>query len=207
MFSTLVVSTNPELRLALAAIVNTYRLPIAGLVAGSNEALCLPTETRMVALVDLDAPGLQGPDTFFQLRRLRPLLPIVLLSYFVDEVLVNTYLSCGAQSFLCKDRLIGNGGILIDALLKAAKGETHKKDKAGAKPRPVFSQRQLQILPMWLKGCTSQHMARSLGISTRAIELQKKSMQQAVGVKATPAFFRLAFSNGWHYLPDVLPGS
>ena len=64
----------------------------------------LETETFDIILLDLGLPDSRGLETFLEMKRLAPNIPVVVMSGLDDETLAIDAVANGAQDYICKDR-------------------------------------------------------------------------------------------------------
>lgn len=79
-------------------------------VSSGREALALVGQNAGfdVALIDLEMPKMSGIETIRQLRRVSPMLRILVVSAYHDPARVMAALSAGANGYLIKDELAGS---------------------------------------------------------------------------------------------------
>ncbi|MCK6628742.1 MAG: PAS domain S-box protein [Anaerolineae bacterium] len=108
----LLVEDNPTdvllLREALAEVrLASFQLSDVAQLAGARPYLS--QEKVDVILLDLGLPDSQGLDTLVKLRQQAPQIPIVVLTGLADEELGLKALQAGAQDYLVKGQVEGNG--------------------------------------------------------------------------------------------------
>ncbi|MFO0589630.1 MAG: response regulator [Polyangiaceae bacterium] len=98
----LLVDDEGSLLLTLAANLELEGFEVA--LAGSGEAALeiITREPFDLVLTDIRMPGMNGVELFHRVRRLRPEMPVVLMTAFAVEELVDQALSSGAFTVLPK---------------------------------------------------------------------------------------------------------
>ncbi|AFM26155.1 sigma 54-interacting transcriptional regulator [Desulfomonile tiedjei] len=106
----LIVEDNPVdalfLKEALREITNTkFSLTHAETIESAQK--CLEEETFDVITLDLGLPDAQGIETFLEIKKVNPDIPVVVLSGLDDETVAIQSVREGAQDYLLKDKYDG----------------------------------------------------------------------------------------------------
>ena len=100
--TTLVVDDDPAVRDFLASALRAEHRTILN-AANGEDALILARRTSLdLVLLDLVMPGLNGVETFRQLRALNPALPVVMVTGYPDSALMAEALAVGPFTMLAK---------------------------------------------------------------------------------------------------------
>jgi diguanylate cyclase (GGDEF)-like protein len=115
----LVVEDNPgDARLIQEELADSraggFRIEVAASFAAAQARLARSEEEVELVLLDLSLPDSRGLETFRQLHRQHPDLPILILSGLNDEAVAQTAVNEGAQDFLVKGRF--DGGLLARSI-------------------------------------------------------------------------------------------
>lgn len=106
-----------------------------------------------VVLLDLWLPDTQGYEGLIELRRLRPKLPIIVLSAFADQVVVHKAMMLGASGFIAKS---ASREEIARSVLSVLAGDHCLP--AGYRPPSVATDQELAVLTTRLKSLTHQQL-------------------------------------------------
>jgi DNA-binding NarL/FixJ family response regulator len=163
------------------------------------EVLCAPDRTqtlRLLArhpdcalvLLDLTLPGARGLDLLAELRRDRPLLPIVVLSATHDSATVSAAIAAGARGFIAKT---ASPMALLDAIQTILSGGRHITTDLGSAPRTIngvpvdmlgLTQRQSDVLQLLLQGKPNKLICRDLRLSEGTVKVHVSAILKALNV-------------------------
>lgn len=165
-------------------------------------------------LTDLSMPGPSGVELIEAVHRLRPKLPVLVLSMFDDVQVVTRALRAGAAGYVTKDSGIG---VLREAILRvAAQGRyidarlvesvVFRADDAAAAPHESLSARERQVLAMIVEGLRLGEIADRLHVSAKTVSTHKMRLMAKLGVDSNAALVRYAVENGWAEAPPAGAG-
>jgi DNA-binding NarL/FixJ family response regulator len=145
-----------------------------------------------LVLLDLSMPGTHVPDVLSQLRKLRPALPVVMLSAASDPEDVISVFEHGAMGYIPKAasnsillsalRLVLLGGTYIPSEILLRKGSekaapyvaTESASFWKAVPSSVaqakLTRRQMQVLAQMAQGKSNKMIARDLGMAMGTVK-------------------------------------
>ena len=123
-------------------------------------------------ILDVNLPGLKGPELQDELKRRDCNLPIIFLTAFGDIPLTVRAMKAGAIDFLTKP---APSRILIQKIQETLKLEEKLQDQKNSRLEFKFhldrlTKREKQILPMALKGMSSKQIAKQLNLNYRTVE-------------------------------------
>ena len=155
-----------------------------------------------IVILDISMPGKSGLDILDDLKRLRPKLPILLLSMHPEEQYARRALKAGASGYLTKDsvpdelklavRKIVAGGRYVSATL----AEKLAYDLRGGVDVPVhelLSDREFQVLRMIASGKTVKQIADEIGLSVKTVSTYRARILEKTGLNTTAEMIRYAF--------------
>lgn len=197
------------LRLLLAAQPD---LEIVGEASNGLELLAqLSTTPTDVVLLDVNMPGMDGPETARQLQKQHPQVHILALSMLDQERYIFQMLNAGARGYMLKStgteelamgiRRVAAGDHFLctdaglAALYKLRTGHQEPPEAAGSAPG-ALSKRELEVLQLIAEGATTNEIAEKLFLSKRTIETHRQNMMEKLQVKNTATLIRLAMSEG-----------
>jgi two-component system nitrate/nitrite response regulator NarL len=170
-------------------------LEVVGEAGSGDEAIERARELMPdVILMDVRMPGINGLEATRRLKEEMPYVKIVILTVSEDEEDLFAALKSGAQGYLLKnidpDELIANVHQVQrgEAPLAPSMATKILREFSGpaAKPGPVLTQRERQVLELVARGDANKEIARALGISENTVKnhlrniLEKLHLQNRV---------------------------
>ena len=146
------------------------------------EAVQLARETVPdVVLMDLVMPGMDGVEATRKLKDISPRTQIIVLTSYHQDEHIFPALQAGAISYLLKDVKASE---LVEAILRAAKGEATLHPRVAARVIKQFSsgelaknrlfteltEREMEVLTLIARGYTNQKIAEDLVISVGTVK-------------------------------------
>ena len=141
-----------------------------------------------LVLLDLTLPGARGLDLLAELRRDRPLLPIVVLSATHDSATVGAAIAAGARGFVAKT---ASPLALLDAIETVLRGGRHVTTDLRAAPRTIngvsvdmlgLTQRQSDVLQLLIQGKPNKLICRDLRLSEGTVKVHVSAILKALNV-------------------------
>jgi two-component system, NarL family, nitrate/nitrite response regulator NarL len=181
----LVVDDHPVMRGGLCALLLQLEKDVVVLQAGeAEEGLALVTEHADLDIVILDIamPGMDGFQTMKELGRLRPELPVIVLSSSDNQKDVRQALAQGALGYVPKSasqhtllgavRLVMNGDVYVPPLMVdeiGVKRLTHFRSRESTE-RPILTDRQVAVLRSVSAGQTNKEIAFEMSLSEKTVK-------------------------------------
>ncbi|MGA8260594.1 MAG: response regulator [Arenicellales bacterium] len=144
-----------------------------------------PLPQRLMAILDLSMPGMDGLTLQEELLRRRIAMPVVFLSGGGDIPAAVDAVRHGAVDFVEKPV---DSDVLIDRVERAL--ETSQKRDDTAATEQIFQEqvasltpRERQVLDSIADGKTAKRTALNLGISERTVELHRSRVLKKMGVR------------------------
>ena len=157
-----------------------------------------------VVILDISMPGKSGLDILDDLHRLRPKLPVLLLSMHPEGQYARRALKSGAAGYLTKEsvpeelkeavRRVRAGGRYVSATL----AENLAFDLRRAADTPVhelLSDREFQVLRMIASGRTVKQIADEIALSVKTISTYRARILLKTGMKTTAELIRYALQS------------
>ena len=154
-----------------------------------------------VVILDISMPGKSGLDILDDLHRLRPKLPVLLLSMHPEGQYARRALKSGAAGYLTKEsvpeelkeavRRVRAGGRYVSATL----AENLAFDLRRAADTPVhelLSDREFQVLRMIASGRTVKQIADEIALSVKTLSTYRARILLKTGMKTTAELIRYA---------------
>jgi FixJ family two-component response regulator len=153
---------------------------------GGNESGCI--------LLDVQIPGLSGPQLQSRLRELGSILPIVFLTGFADVRTTVLAIKAGAEDFLVKpvsseDLLAAVEGAL--AHHQAARGQRDRIDRTRAHIA-MLTPREREVFELVIRGKTNKRVANLLGTTERTIKAHRHKVMEKLQVQSIAELVSLA---------------
>ena len=155
-----------------------------------------------IVLLDLHMPGASGVPLIEALRRVRPGLPILVLSMHSDGQIVSRALRAGAAGYVAKgsglavlaeaiERVAGGGRFIDPALVEGV-----VFDQASMPLHETLSARESQVLAMIVAGLRLGEIADRLHVSAKTVSTHKARLMQKLRIDNNADLVRYAVHNG-----------
>lgn len=144
--------------------------------ASMREHVC--TKDCDLVLLDLSLPDKSGLECLSELKRIRPKLPVLVLSMYSDTQFAVPALTAGASGYLTKERAPKE---LVSAVRKVLAGGKYMSeqlakqlafdviDGAGKLPQELLSQREFRVMLLIASGRTVTEIAQEVCLSPKTI--------------------------------------
>jgi len=157
-----------------------------------------------VLILDISMPGKSGLDILDDLRRLRPKLPVLLLSMHPEGQFARRALKAGAAGYLTKEsapeelkeavRRVQAGGHYVSAAL--AEKLIDLPREADMPVHELLSDREFQVLLMLASGKTVKQIADEIALSAKTVSTYRVRILLKTGLKTTAELIRYALQAG-----------
>lgn len=154
-----------------------------------------------VVILDISMPGKSGLDILDDLKRLRPKLPILLLSMHPEQQFARRALKAGAAGYLTKDGVpeelkqaitkITAGGRYVSATL-AEKLALDLREGADLPLHELLSDREFQVLRMIASGKSVKEIAMDLSLSVKTVSTYRARIMEKTGMRTNADLIRYA---------------
>ena len=162
---------------------------------------CVRREGWDVVILDISMPGKSGLDILGDLHRLRPKLPILLLSMHPEGQYARRALKAGAAGYLTKDsvpdelkdavRRVHAGGRYVSATL-AENLALDLRREADIPAHELLSDREFQVLRMLASGRTVKQIADEIALSVKTVSTYRARILVKTGMRTTAELIRYA---------------
>jgi len=184
----LLVDDHPTMLLALRTLFS-HQVPfdILGFAHDGESCLTLTKnlEPQMIVL-DLDLPNTDGFDLIGKLKKMSPLIKILILSSHEEKVYGNRVRSLGAQGFVNKS---ASGKIIITAAIAVSQGYTFYTANTNCIIQDSehdrlerISDREFQVLKLLGKGFSNSEISEQLHISNKTVATYKSRLYVKLAV-------------------------
>lgn len=206
----LIVDDHAILRSGLARMIKSaFPNSLVGEAQDSAEALGMVTDkTWDVLILDIGLPGRSGLEVLQDVQRLRPKLPVLVLTGLVDDAVAIRVFAGGAMGYLCKDcsetdlitalrKLLNGGRYLTESLAeKLAKHLSQKPLRSGAKAEEDVTGRMLEVLMRLGKGDTVKAIASDMGLSVKTVSTYRMRLIERLHLKSNADIVRYCLLRG-----------
>jgi DNA-binding NarL/FixJ family response regulator len=181
----------------------------AGEATHSREALeLILTQDWDIILLDISIPGQGGLVVLEEMKRLRPSIPVLVLSAYSEEEFAIRSLKLGASGFLNKSQ---TSDVLVEAAKKVMSGGKYVSSSLAEKlafnlggsavraPHEALSIRELQVLQMIAQGKAIKEIAAELGLSEKTVSTYRSRIATKMDLSTNVALTRYALK---HLLVD-----
>jgi two-component system, NarL family, invasion response regulator UvrY len=186
-------------------IAEEQDMTVAGEASTGAEALAfVRTEECDVVLLDISMPGSSGVDTLRQLKRVKPGLPVLILSGYPEKQYAVNLLRTGASGYIHKESASEQ---LVAAIRAVAQGrkyvspavaEVLADDLGGDSSQPphtVLSEREFQIFCKLAAGKPVSKIAEELFLSVKTVSTHRARILQKMNMKTNADLTYYAIKN------------
>lgn len=203
----LIVDDHPIVRDGLKQILAETEDLVVGAEAGNaDDALALVRESEWdLVVLDITLPGRTGIDLLRDLRRERPLLPVLILSIHSEDELGVRAVKAGASGYLSKEcasddlvraiQLIVHGNkyisrSLADRLIEEIQRDTNKP------PHETLSDREYEVMSLIAAGKSMKEVGAALSLSKSTVSTYRQRVFDKLKVKSNAEITRYALHHG-----------
>lgn len=183
------------LRRGLSMLLSTVEgIEVVGQAADGLEALAVIRKlVPDVVLADVRMPRMDGLELVDRCRTEHPDLPVLLLTTFDDDSLVQGALAAGAAGFLLKDtstdaladalRSAADGGLVIDPRVARAAMRSRAGASGNAREDPlaVLTRSERLVAEQVADGCTNAEIAEQLALAEGTVKNHVSALLRKLG--------------------------
>lgn len=206
MIRVLIADDHAVVRRGLRQILSeTVDIQVDGEAGTSRDVVKLVSESRYdVVVLDVNMPGAKGIELLAELRRIRPELPILVLTMYSEEQLALRVLKAGAAGFLNKEsapeklveavRKVGTGGRWVSAELAETLASVVAGGSAGA-PHERLTDREFEVMRLLASGKTVSQVAKELSLSVKTVSTHRTRILVKMNMKTNAELTHYALKN------------
>jgi DNA-binding NarL/FixJ family response regulator len=202
----LIVDDHAIIREGLKRIIESaVNLVVAGEAANGQEALNKVRDNDYdLVILDISMPGRDGLDTLMEMKKMKPLLPVLILSSHPEEQYALRAYRAGASGYLTK--MSPNAEIIV-ALQKLVMGKKYINPefaeciisglaKPGQeKPHNDLSNREYQVLCLIASGKPVGRIAEELALSVKTVSTFRANILRKMSMANNAELTRYAIEN------------
>jgi DNA-binding NarL/FixJ family response regulator len=208
----LLVDDQPLVRAGLSRILRPRQgFEIAGECADGAAALDAVGRLEPdVVLMDVRMKGMDGPEATRRLRERDEAPPVLILTTFDDDEVLQAALSAGAAGFVLKDapgediiratRTVAEGGAWLDPSVTSRVLATYREAglprAAAAAKVDRLTEREVEVLKLMARGDSNTEIGRELFISEGTVKTHVGRILSKLGLQDRPAAIVFAFQHG-----------
>ena len=156
-------------------------------------------------LLDINMPGLSGPDLIIRIKAHWPALPILVLSMHNEPQVAARVLKAGASGYVTKDSEME---VLLGAIRKVAGGGKFIVPELAERlvfdvslssdrlPHQTLSERELEVFRLLVAGQGVNDIAEQLCISNKTVSTHKTRLMEKLNLSSTAEMVRYAMQHG-----------
>jgi DNA-binding NarL/FixJ family response regulator len=174
--------------------------------AGSSQEVLMQVQREHwdLLILDITMPGRSGLDVLGDVKKLRPKLPVLVLSVHPEDQFGKRTLQAGASGYVNKESDLGE---LVKAIRKVLAGGTYVSPalaenlgvnlgkRAGEVPFDRLSGRELEVLRMIALGKTTSQIAKELYLSVSTVSTHRAHIRDKTGLTTGADLVRYALTN------------
>jgi DNA-binding NarL/FixJ family response regulator len=178
---------------------------VAEAATGAEVLDYIRKEELEVVVLDISMPGRSGVDTLRSLKRVRPKLPVLILSGFAENLYAVNLLRAGAAGYVSKDAPATQ---LVAAIRAVAQGRKYISPAVAQmladglsikdQDQPVhsqLSQREFQVFCKLAKGEGVSKIAEELFLSVKTVSTYRGRILDKMGMKTNADLTYYAIKN------------
>lgn len=164
-----------------------------------------------VVVLDITMPGRNGLEVMREIRKLRPKLPVLVLSIHPENQFAVRVLKLGAAGYMTKEsaaeELVGAikkvlaGGRYVSAAVAETLAMNLSSDTVKP-PQELLSDREFQVLRLIASGRVVSQIARELVLSVKTISTYRSRILQKMGLRNNAELMHYAML---HQLVEINP--
>jgi len=210
MINVLITDDHPIVRQGLRELLEDDQDKRFGLIeeAGNGKEMFekLSSFDFDVVLLDISMPGRNGLELLEDIHRLRPKLPVLILSIYSEEQYALSAIKLGASGYITKTSPPEE---ILNAVFKVSQGfryiTTSLFDKLAdnyqsGKDIPykdLLSTREMQVISLLASGMTLSGIAKELSLSPKTISTYRTRILSKLKLKTTSDIIRFAINEGF----------
>jgi two-component system invasion response regulator UvrY len=186
-------------------LAEAFKRAVFGEATNSQEALdCVLKEPWDVVILDLAMPGRGGLDVLREIKRLRPKLPVLILSMHPEDQFAVRLLKTGASGYMNKESAAED---LVGAVTKAVAGGRYVSVALAEKmaslivqgvtaaPHENLSDREFLTLRLIASGKTVSMIASDLKLSVKTVSTYRARLLEKMSMSNNAELVQYAFQH------------
>lgn len=173
---------------------------------GSELLLKISQKDYDIIILDISMPGKSGLDVLKDIRRIKPDIPVLILSVYPEEQYAIRVLKSGASGYLTKDsapdelvnaiKKIVNGGKYISSSLAEILATEVKSGGVINMLHENLSDREFQVMKMLAAGKTVKEISEELFLSPKTVSTYRTRIYEKMKFSSKSELTGYAIKNG-----------
>ena len=187
---------------------HTDNLVVAGEANNGRDAIRLLDILNIdVVLMDIDMPVMNGIDALKEIKRIKPLMKVIILSIHNESGMIKNLLGIGADGYLLKST---SQDELIRAILKLAEGDKYfsteitlsllnpsqSNFQTSKQLSETLTIREEEILKLIAEGFSNKEIGARLFISHRTVDTHRTNLMNKLNVSNIAGLISYAIKSG-----------
>ncbi|HWW03069.1 MAG TPA: response regulator transcription factor [Candidatus Acidoferrum sp.] len=186
-------------------LADHFKRAVFGEARNAQEAFAhVARETWDVAVLDITLPGRSGLEVLKEMKRLRPKMPVLVLSMHPEDQFAVRLLKTGAAGYLTKESA---GGELVGAIQKVVNGGRYISQSLAERmasyldvnvqkaPHERLSDREFLVLHMIASGKAVGQIAKELSLSVKTVSTYRARLLEKMDMKNNAELTHYAVQN------------
>lgn len=161
-----------------------------------------------LVISDLDMPGINGLQALEQIKKIKPDLPVLILSIFTEDLYAVRVLKAGASGYMNKNAAPYE---LITAIQRIFMGRKYITPEIAEKlltnqdinkePHELLSNREFEIFKLLALGKTTTYVADTLSLALTTVSTHRGRIMDKLNLSTNSDLTRYAISH--HIISDI----
>ncbi len=203
----LLVDDHAVVRDGLAQLISREPdITVCGEASSAEEALTAVMKFQPdLAIVDISLGGVDGIELIKNLKAIRPLVALLVLSMHDEARYAERALRAGASGYVMKREARDR---ILEAIRAVLRGEDYVSERlqksivhqylhaaGGEQKSPIdrLSDRELEVLTLLGKGLSSKDIADRLHLSQKTVDSHRTHLKEKLDLSGAPELIRFAF--------------
>jgi DNA-binding NarL/FixJ family response regulator len=155
-----------------------------------------------VIILDVSMPGRSGLDALKEIKKDRPSVPVLMLSFHPEDQFATRVLKAGASGYMTKEsapeelvnainKVLGGGKYVSPALAEQLAADL-ERDASGVLPHKKLSDREYEVLLDIASGKLVSEIADKLSLSVKTISTYRARILEKMNLKSNADLVRYA---------------
>ena len=183
---------------------------VVGVAADGRAAIRLATELNPdIMVIDLSMPRTSGIDAIVQVKRQRPEVRIIALTFHKEDKYIHATLAAGADGYVLKDdsrdelmaalKSVMSGNTYLSPAIsgKVVAGYLSGNDVVSQDPSwAILTQRERQVIKLIAEGKRTKDIAAYLSLSPKTVEKHRTNLMKKLDLHSVSEVTVYAIQNG-----------
>jgi DNA-binding NarL/FixJ family response regulator len=186
---------------------DAYGDVVFGEAANAEEAIRRVDEDDWdVVILDISMPGRSGLDALKEIKKIKPAIPVLMLSIHPEDQYATRALRAGASGYMTKETIpeelitaikkVTTGGKYVSAGLAEKLAADLETETRETPPHKRLSDREYEVLLLIASGHTITEIADMLTLSVKTISTYRARILEKTGLKSNAALVQYAMTYG-----------